>query len=66
MNIGWVLKFNRGKMTTTGYLNGCSMVVAEKGNQFEWYACRQQGTTADLESAQRAAVDCVLAQRGQS
>lgn len=66
MNIGWVLKFNRGKMTTTGYLDGHGMVIAETASGFGWRACGQQGTAPDLESAQRAAVACVLAQRGES
>ena len=66
MNIGWVLRFNRGKMTTTGYLNGHQMRVEQTASGFAWRTCGQQGTAPDLESAQRAAVACVLAQRGES
>lgn len=57
MNIGWVMKFNRGKMTVTGYLNGHQMVVEQTANGFQWRTRGQKGSAPDLESAQRAAVD---------
>ena len=60
MNISWVLKFNRGRMTTTGYLNGHQMVVSQTANGFDWRTCGKQGSAPDLESAQRAAVETVL------
>jgi len=60
MNIGWVLRFTKGKMTTTGYLNGHQMVVSQTSNGFDWRACGKQGSAPDIESAQRAAIETVL------
>lgn len=66
MQIGWVMQSRKGKLSAMGYLNGHGMLVTEKGAAFEWRTCGQTGTALDLSAAQRAAVDCVLAQRGQS
>jgi len=63
MNIGWVLRFTKGKMTTTGHLNGHQMVVSQTASGFNWRTRGQQGTAPDLESAQRAAVETVLEKR---
>ena len=66
MQIGWVMQSRKGKLSVLGYLNGHAMVVAEKGDAFEWRTCGQTGTALDLPAAQRAAIECVLTQRGQS
>jgi hypothetical protein len=63
MNIGWVMKFNRGKMAVTGYLNGHAMVVEQTASGFQWRTRGQKGSAPDLESAQRAAIETVLEKR---
>jgi hypothetical protein len=60
MNISWVLRFNRGRMTTTGHLNGHQMVVSQTASGFDWRTCGKQGSAPDIESAQRAAIETVL------
>lgn len=51
------MKFNRGKMTVTGYLNGHQMVIEQTAGGFQWRTRGQKGSAPDLESAQRAAID---------